>query len=183
MVGVKTRGIFLVWQIIEMTEKIPRESGPGAAVSADQRGYSIRNSGEDSFACSHAIVNDIVNTWAILELAYPTTRQDITRQDMGTFSAERLGGYTFLSFKNAIADYLQGAGLALNPLPQEQAQFFETDHAALLADWQAAFADMSAVCKANDAVKSWMHERAKNEQPVRRSDPAAKRNAGVKVDT
>jgi hypothetical protein len=161
-----------------MAGKMRKWTTSDAPVPANKHTYLIWNGSDNSVACTQAIATDIARAWATQERIDP-----IAQQDLMAFSAEHAGKNAFVSFKSALADYLHGAGMALNPLAQEQAHFYETDDAALLADWQNVVTDMYVVCTANDSIKNWMHERAKNEQPARRSESTAKRAPGVKVDT
>jgi hypothetical protein len=103
------------------------------------------NGSTDVVGCATAIVKDIDHCW-VNRSTGPVPQRDVDLFFHGPT------GITPVSLKSSMADYLRGAGSAMNPFPQEDAQFCESDLEAMVADWGATLSDMDTVFKALDGV-------------------------------
>jgi hypothetical protein len=116
--------------------------------------------------CAGVVVKDVANCWA-------STKGDaIAQRDIDLIFNSQAEALNFVSLKSRLADYFQGAGSAMNPWPNEPAQFCESDAEALISDWDATVSDMYTVLKASDLIGS-KYGRLKHEQPIGRGESAA----------
>jgi hypothetical protein len=120
----------------------------------------------DPASCSGVVVKDVANCWA------STIGDAIAQKDIDLIFGTQDEALKFVSLKSRLADYLQGAGSAMNPWPNEPPQFYESDAEALVSDWDATVCDMYTVLKASDLISS-KYGRLKHEQPIGRGESAA----------
>lgn len=112
--------------------------------------------------CVRSVYEGLADCWARKpELSVADSCSDFVVTDQS-------GKFYFFELKHRLADYLHGAGTAMNPLPYESAHFFESDLEAMASDWDAAISDMYAVLKAADSIKNYGH--LKHDQPAGRRE-------------
>jgi hypothetical protein len=133
-------------------------------------------------SCSRTVTNDMANCWyGHLD---PFVRQDLAHLVCDVCDQQTINQYRPIaldSLRSRIADYFHGAGLVINPLPQEPAQFYESDVEAMRSDWDNVLVDAYSVLKAADIMKSIY------EQPIGRTEPAIEagntERTGLKAST